>query len=300
MSQALIVSSTLGESSPSRTLSLLLPIAIGVSGMLFCIAGVLKIASTFRPSGSAIGMLGEFALPIGLIELSMGVVILSLFRDSRIAVPLGLLFAGLFGFVGLRWWLGLADCGCFGVVSIPPIWTASLDFSLVVILLGTSYGIGLIRRGGMLLGAAVGISCLGALLSWTDLHFAEKCVVPPEHLILTKVEASADIERILVYDPNCAKCAFSTELVPTQGSKIVPISEVRFVGNVVTISSDSTLGCHVILDGPVLLKVKSGTITEVDSVKLNDLPYGFDLASNRHQGESTIGGQLTENRGKDK
>jgi hypothetical protein len=226
----------------------------------------MKVASTFRHSGPPMGLFGEFAFPIGIVEAAVGALILSLCRYSQYAVAIGLVFSSLFGFVCVRWWLGLSDCGCFGIVSVPPLLTGLIDLSLAAFLLARSYAIGLIRRPRLLFASAAAVACLGAAVSWADIHFARTCVVPVEQLIERRVDASPQVRQILLYDPSCAKCAFVADLAPADGAKIAPVSSVRLIANEVAIRPDFSIGCHVLLDGPALLTSESGKIVTVVSV----------------------------------
>ena len=248
-------------------------VAICMAGALVAVAGVLKLYAGLQDGREALGFTQQFGLPIGLLETAIGLLVISLYSYPRTTLSLALGFAGLAGFAGYRRWMGYSDCGCFGLISVPPAVTASVDLAMSALLLTCSWRqVG--RWKGWLAPAVVGCVALGATASWLDQRWAGVCVVPAERLVGRSISDSADTASMLLWDPNCAKCAFVAELTPGEGAAILKINDVRATASQFHAAAVPD-GCRVLVNGPTLLSVQAGRIVGVASVTRETVPEAF-------------------------
>jgi len=132
-------------------------------GGVLCLAAALKAASAF--SSPLPGLDAILALVGSSVEVAIGVALILRFRPSISLPSAGLLFVFLAGVSWIGTVRGVASCGCFGAVAVPPWVLLVFDAGAAIALLWRPWtsgtGASKLKQPVALAAAGVGIFLVG-------------------------------------------------------------------------------------------------------------------------------------------
>ena len=209
-----------------------------IASALLGLAGTLKIVETFSTTNPIhTSLSSRYGLAVGMIEIMFALFVVT-FRSRIWTIWVVVaLFTSFAGFAGYRLFTGATDCGCFGLLKIPPLITLFIDVLLVTLLVLTTWTPKWVRF------ILPGFALLGALTAHADARLSGTCVVPIDRLVGLQLDIPPEVTRVIVYDPHCPKCQWvkqgpsAIESSPTQrvmtyeelGKLVVGLDEQCFV-----------------------------------------------------------------------
>ncbi len=226
-----------------------------IASALLGLAGTLKIVETFSTTNPIhTSLSSRYGLAVGMIEIMFALFVVT-FRSRIWTIWVVVaLFTSFAGFAGYRLFTGHADCGCFGLVKIPPLVTLSIDVLIVFSLMLTTSTYTAFRY------ALPGFLLLGSLAAHADTTLSGTCVVPIDRLVGHQLNIPPEVTRVIVYDPHCPKCQWvkqgpsAIESSPTQ--RVMTYEEL---GKLV-VGLDER--CFVMGDGILTLSIQDRTLTK--------------------------------------
>jgi hypothetical protein len=207
-------------------------IACRALGAVLCVAAVLKAVIAF--SAPLAGLDTMLALAGSSVEVVIGAALILGFRPSVSLPAAALLFVMLAGASSIGTVRGVASCGCFGTLAVPPWVTLIFDTGAAIVLLWGARTFDIVKQRrtivltagcivSALMGMAVGSAIYPRLGAVTSMHSpeavlaADTVIIDPSTLrsgqpfpLLPYIRIDADLSegdwKIIIARAACRKC----------------------------------------------------------------------------------------------